>query len=133
MLVYSELAAISDVCAACFIGWYIIICFCFLYSSWGSNNKYTGVVCLPFSSGSHFVRTLHYEPYVLGVLHGIIHSFIELHKPLCHDKAWIHEGKGQGNLVCCNLGDGNESDTTQRLNYILYNTCSKLWGKRISA
>ena len=27
-----------------------------------------------------------------AVLHGIAHSFIELHKPLCHDKAVIHEG-----------------------------------------
>ena len=25
-------------------------------------------------------------------LHGIVHSFIELHKPLCHDKAVILEG-----------------------------------------
>ena len=26
-------------------------------------------------------------------LQGMAHSFIELHKPLCHDKAVIHEGK----------------------------------------
>ena len=25
-------------------------------------------------------------------LHGISHSFIELHKPFCHDKAVINEG-----------------------------------------
>ena len=25
-------------------------------------------------------------------LHGMVHSFIELLKPLCHDKAVIHEG-----------------------------------------
>ena len=26
-------------------------------------------------------------------LHGMAHSFVELHKPLCHDKAVIHEGE----------------------------------------
>ena len=26
-------------------------------------------------------------------LHGMAHSFIELHKPLCHDKAVIHKGE----------------------------------------
>ena len=25
-------------------------------------------------------------------LHSMAHSFIELHKPLCHDKVVIHEG-----------------------------------------
>ena len=28
-------------------------------------------------------------------LHGMAHSFIELHKPLCHDKAVIQEGDMQ--------------------------------------
>ena len=53
---------------------------------------------------------------------------------LCHDKTVIHERKGQGNLVCCSPGCGNESDTTWWLNNILwYYTCSRLWGKIISA
>ena len=30
-------------------------------------------------------------------LHGMAHSFTELHKPLCHDKAVIHEGGAMSN------------------------------------
>ena len=40
---------------------------------------------IPFSSGPHFVRTLHYDPSVLVALHGMVHSFIEI------DKAVVHE------------------------------------------
>ena len=35
---------------------------------------------IPFSSRPHFVRTLHHDPSVLGDLHGMAHSFIELDK-----------------------------------------------------
>ena len=41
---------------------------------------------------SRFVRTLLCYPSVLVVQHGMAHSFIELCKPLCHDKAGINEG-----------------------------------------
>ena len=44
------------------------------------------------SNRSRFVRTLLCDPSVLVVLHGVAHSFIELCKPLCHDKAGINEG-----------------------------------------
>ena len=44
------------------------------------------------SSGSHFVRTLHCDSSVLVALHSVAHSFIELCKPVRHDKAVIHEG-----------------------------------------
>ena len=44
-----------------------------------------------FSTGPHFVRTLHFDLFIFGELHDMAHSFIELHKPLCHDKAVIHE------------------------------------------
>ena len=52
------------------------------------------MVCIPSSSGSHFARTLakDYDPSVLGVPAYMAHSFIELCKPLCHDKAVICEG-----------------------------------------
>ena len=33
---------------------------------------------IPFSSGPHFVRTLHHDPSVLVALCGMAHSFIEL-------------------------------------------------------
>ena len=36
------------------------------------------------------VRTLHYEESWVA-LHRMAHSFIELCKPLCHDKAVIHD------------------------------------------
>ena len=45
---------------------------------------------IPFSSGSHFVTTLHYNLSVLGG--PAQHGFIELCKPLRHNKAVIHEG-----------------------------------------
>ena len=35
---------------------------------------------IPFSSGPHFVRTLLHDPSILGALHGMVHSFIELDK-----------------------------------------------------
>ena len=39
---------------------------------------------IPFSSRPHFVRTLHHDPSVLGDLHGMAHSFIELDKAVVH-------------------------------------------------
>ena len=72
----------------------------------GSHRKYTGAVsvhevptastlewfAIPSSSGRRAVRT----PTVTGpswmTLHDMAHSFIELCKPLCHNKAVTHEG-----------------------------------------
>ena len=39
---------------------------------------------VPFSSGPLFVRPLHHDPSVLGDLHGMAHSFIELDKVVVH-------------------------------------------------
>ena len=39
---------------------------------------------IPFSSGSHFVRSLHHDPSVLVALHGMAHSLNELHKAVVH-------------------------------------------------
>ena len=39
---------------------------------------------IPFSSRPRFVRTLHHDPSVLGDLHGMAHSFIELDKAVVH-------------------------------------------------
>ena len=39
---------------------------------------------IPFSSGPHFVRTLHHDPAILGALQGITHSVIELDKAVVH-------------------------------------------------
>ena len=43
--------------------------------------------------GLYFIRTLLSDPSFLVALRGMAHSFIELHKPLCHDKAVIHKGE----------------------------------------
>ena len=42
------------------------------------------------SNGPHFVRTPHYD-LSLVALPNMAYSFIELCKPLCHDKPVIHE------------------------------------------
>ena len=52
--------------------------------SWGSQGKNAEELCIPFSSGPHFVRTLHHDPSVLGGLHGMAHSFIQLDKVVSH-------------------------------------------------
>ena len=39
------------------------------------------------------LSTMTHQSWV--ALHGMADSFIELHKPLCHDKAVIHEGENQ--------------------------------------
>ena len=45
----------------------------------------------PSSSGPRFIRTLHYDLSIEVALHRMAYSFIELHKPLCLDKAVMHE------------------------------------------
>ena len=57
---------------------------------------FPGVICHFLPQWTTFVRTLHYAPSVLGGLQGIAHSFTELHKPLGHNKAVIHEGVTNG-------------------------------------
>ena len=49
-------------------------------------------VALSSSSGQCFVRTLHHDLSVISMAMSMAHSFTELHKPLCLDKAVIHEG-----------------------------------------
>ena len=50
-------------------------------------------VAISPSSGSCFVRTLHYDPSILGSPAPLRHhSFIQSHKSLYHDKAVINEG-----------------------------------------
>ena len=39
---------------------------------------------IPFSSGPHFVRTLHRDLSLLVALHGLAHSYIELDKAVVH-------------------------------------------------
>ena len=69
------------------------IFFAFLNSLWEFHGKYTGVV-LPFPPPvDHILSELSAMTHLSWVaLHSMTHSFIELHKPLRHDKAVIHEG-----------------------------------------
>ena len=48
-------------------------------------------VAISFSSGPYFVRTLQCDLSWVA-LHSITHSVIELNKPLCLDKAVVHDG-----------------------------------------
>ena len=40
--------------------------FAFSYCSWGSQVRILKWFAIPFSSGAHFVRTLHHDPSILG-------------------------------------------------------------------
>ena len=69
-----------------------VISFAFSYCSWGSHGRNTGVVCcsLPMDHVLSDVSTKTRSSWV--ALHGMAHDFTELCKPLCHNKAMIHEG-----------------------------------------
>ena len=67
-----------------------MLCFAFSSCSWGSHGKNTGVVCHCLLQWTTFCQNSPLWPSVLGGLHGMTHSFIELFKPLHHDKAVIH-------------------------------------------
>ena len=51
---------------------------------------------IPFSSGPHFVRTLHHDLSILGGLHGVAHSFIDLDKAVSVQESpaevWVNSG-----------------------------------------
>ena len=60
----------------------------FLYCSWGSHSRYSGVVCHSLLQGTTFCQkstTMTCLPWV--ALHGMACSFIELCRPLRLDKA----------------------------------------------
>ena len=56
-------------------------------------------VAISFFRGPHFFRTLHGDPTILGALHGMAQSFINLCKPFHHDKAVIHYIYMQWNIT----------------------------------
>ena len=72
------------------LGWWSLY-FTFLYSLWSSRDRYTGVVCHSLLQWIISYQKSPPWPVCLG-LYGMAHSCIELHKPLQHDKAVIHEG-----------------------------------------
>ena len=63
--------------------------FAFAYCSWASRGKNTGVGCHSLLQWTTFFSELSNMTCLSWVdLHGVAHTF----KPLCNDKAGIHEG-----------------------------------------
>ena len=66
-------------------GWsFGAITFCILYCSWGFWGKNTEVVCHSLVQWTTFCQTLQHNPLILGPLHGMVHSFLKLHKAVIH-------------------------------------------------
>ena len=68
--------------------------FVFLYCSWGSCGKNTGVVCHSLLQWTTFSQNSSLWPVCLGRLCTAWLTAPELRKPIHHDKAVIHEGTG---------------------------------------
>ena len=65
--------------------------FAFSYCSWGSCGKNTEVGCHSLLQWTMFCQNSTMTCLSWVALHSMAHSFIELHKPPCHDEAVIHE------------------------------------------
>ena len=78
------------------------------------------------SRGSRFFRTLHLTCLSWVAIHNMAHGFINLHKPLRHNKPVICEGhelrqtlgggEGQGGLACYSPRGCKKLDTTEQVN-----------------
>ena len=66
------------------------VVFVLLYSLWGSHGKYTGVVFIPSSSGSCFVRTLCYDLSILG--RPTQHGSLSFASPFSMSRQWSTKG-----------------------------------------
>ena len=87
-----------------------------IYSLWGSHGKHTGVVCPPSSSGSHFVRTLHYDLSVLGGLNTAwLKASLSYTSPLAATRQWSVK-----TMACCTPWCCKELDTPAWLNNNIY-------------
>ena len=76
--------------------------FAFLYYSWGSRGKKSGVVYHFILQWTIFLSELSTMTHPSWVaLHTMTHNFIELCKPLCRDKTVIHEGQCVYMLTVC--------------------------------
>ena len=77
------------------VSWHWLLFFFFFfglsYCSWGSCGENTEVVCHSLLQWTMFCQNLPLWPVCFGwPLNDMAHRFIELCKPLCHNK--IHEG-----------------------------------------
>ena len=71
------------------------------YMFMSSHSEYTGVVCHSLLQWITFCQNSLLWPICLGwlALYGMAHSFIELHKSLCHEKAVIVQGTRFSSVV----------------------------------
>ena len=99
----------------------IVIAFClFILFTWFLQQEYWSGLSLPPSVDHVLSELFIMTPLSWVALHGMAHSFTELHKHLHHDEAVIHEGVdqtwddsgGQRSLVCCSTWSRTELDTT---------------------
>ena len=82
-------------------------------------------------------KALHHDCASRVDLHGMAHSFIELHKPLLHDKAVIHEGTHSVKLINQYCGvllqketNRSETEKTVCVCIVIYGAgASQSWGK----
>ena len=67
-----------------------VISFCLFVLFLGfSRPRILKWLAIPFSSGPHFVRTLHHDQSILAALHSMAHSFIELPKAVVMWLDWL--------------------------------------------
>ena len=68
-----------------------VFCYFILFMEFSRQEHWSG---LPFSSPVHQVLSELFTVTCWSwvALQGMVHSFTELQKPLCHDKTMIHEG-----------------------------------------
>ena len=84
--------------------------FAFSYCSWGSPGRDTRMICHPLLQWTMFYQN---SPLWLWVtLHGMAHSYTELCKPLCLNKAMIHDESAENiksriPCYCTHLGRFN--------------------------
>ena len=84
----------------------VISFYLFILSVGFSWREYRSELPFPFPMDPVFSELFTMTCPFLVALHGMAHSFAELHKPICHNKAVIHEGHWELNWrtyssFCC--------------------------------
>jgi len=118
----------------CLFNRLLTVFFIFLYSSWGSHGKYTGVVChsllqwILFCQNSPLWPIHRGWPYTAWLIASLNYASPLPRQGSERDHKWHHrcnghelgqasgDGEGQGSLVCCSYWGCKELDTTGWLN-----------------
>ena len=89
----------TSFCLGGLIFWCLVVLLFILFRQFLRQEYWSGLHIPP--SVDHILSVLFTMTYLSWVaLHGMAHSFIELHKPLRHDKAVIHEGAHLSRVYC---------------------------------